>query len=60
MSFDALLPAEMAVRAEQVGVRKANLNLFNMFMLSVLAGAFIALGAIFATTVMAGASTMLW
>jgi formate transporter len=59
MSFDALLPAEMAVRAEQVGVRKAQLNGVSMFMLSVLAGAFIALGAIFATTVMAGASTML-
>jgi formate transporter len=59
MSFDALLPAEMAVRAEQVGVRKAQLNVVSMFMLSVLAGAFIALGAIFATTVMAGASTML-
>jgi formate transporter FocA len=59
MSFDALLPAEMAVRAEQVGTRKANLNGVSMFMLSVLAGAFIALGAIFATTVMAGASTML-
>ncbi len=59
MSFDALLPAEMAVRAEQDGVRKAQLNVVSMFMLSVLAGAFIALGAIFATTVMAGASTML-
>ena len=59
MSFDSLLPAEMAVRAEQVGVRKAQLNVVSMFMLAVLAGAFIALGAVFATTVMAGASTML-
>ena len=59
MSFDALLPPEMAVKAEQVGVRKAQSNVVSMFLLSVLAGAFIALGAIFATTVMAGASTML-
>jgi formate transporter len=59
MSFDALLPPEMALRAEQVGVRKAQLNVFSMFMLAVLAGAFIALGAIFATTVQAGASPTL-
>jgi formate/nitrite transporter len=44
----------MAAKAEQVGVRKANLKWVNMFALSVLAGAFIALGAIFATTVGAG------
>ena len=52
--IDALLPAEMAVRAEQVGVRKAELQFWPMFTLAVLAGAFIALGAIFATTVSAG------
>jgi formate/nitrite transporter len=52
--IDALLPADMAAKAEQVGVRKANLKMANMFALAVLAGAFIALGAIFATTVGAG------
>ncbi|HSD85175.1 MAG TPA: formate transporter FocA [Anaerolineae bacterium] len=52
--IDALLPADMAAKAEQVGVRKANLKWVNMFALAVLAGAFIALGAIFATTVGAG------
>ncbi len=52
--IDALLPADMAAKAEQVGVRKANLKSANMFALAVLAGAFIALGAIFATTVSAG------
>jgi formate/nitrite transporter len=52
--IDALLPAEMATRAEYIGVRKAEMPLVTMFMLSVLAGAFIALGAIFATTVTAG------
>jgi len=51
---DALLPAEMAVRAETIGVRKSELPFFQTFMLALLAGAFIALGAIFATTVAAG------
>jgi formate/nitrite transporter len=52
--FDALLPAEMATRAEYLGVRKAEMPFLRMFMLSVLAGGFIAMGAIFATTVSAG------
>ena len=52
--IDALLPAEMATRAEYVGVRKAEASLTTMFALSVMAGAFIALGAIFSTTVLAG------
>jgi formate/nitrite transporter len=54
--IDALLPQEMAARAESLGVRKAEMPFLKMFMLSVLAGAFIALGAIFSTTV--GAGTM--
>ena len=49
--IDALLPAEMAARAEQIGVQKASLPLGKTFVLAVLAGAFIALGAVFATTV---------
>lgn len=57
--LDALLPQEMAVRAEEIGVRKANLDTLSMFALAVLAGAFIALGAIFATTVLAGAGSAL-
>lgn len=52
--IDALLPQEMAARAELLGVRKSEMPFLKMFMLSVLAGAFIALGAIFATTVSAG------
>ncbi len=52
--IDALLPQEMAARAEYLGVRKAEMPFIKMFMLSVLAGAFISLGAIFATTVSAG------
>src|ERR1700690_787734 len=51
--IDALLPQEMADRAEQLGVRKSEMTILKTFMLAVLAGAFIALGAIFATTVSA-------
>ena len=52
--IDALLPQEMAARVEFLGVRKVEMPFLKMFMLSVLAGAFISLGAIFATTVGAG------
>lgn len=52
--IDALLPSEMAVRAEQIGVRKAEMPFLPMLTLAVLAGAFISLGAIFSTTVSAG------
>lgn len=52
-TLDALLPAEMAARAEEVGVSKAHMSLFTLFALGVLAGIFIALGAVFATTVTA-------
>jgi formate transporter len=52
--IDALLPAEMATRAEYLGVRKAEMPALKMFTLSILAGAFISLGAVFATTVSAG------
>lgn len=56
--IDALLPHEMATRAEYLGVRKAEMPFLKLFMLSVLAGAFISLGAIFATTVGAGNITL--
>ncbi|MCA9229424.1 MAG: formate transporter FocA [Planctomycetales bacterium] len=54
MHIDAFIPAEMAELAEEVGVKKTNLPRGIMFLLAVLAGAFIALGAIFSTTVTAG------
>lgn len=53
---DALLPAEMARRAEYVGVSKAEAPRLKTLALSILAGTFISMGAIFATTVAAGAS----
>ena len=55
--IDSLLPAEMALRVEQIGVRKAEMPAFAMFTLAVLAGAFISLGGIFATTISAGSIT---
>ncbi len=58
ISIDALMPAEMAQKAEAIGVKKANLAFWPLFALSILAGAFIALGAIFATTVSAGSSAL--
>jgi formate/nitrite transporter len=54
--FDALMPPEMARKAERVGVQKTRLHWLNLLALAVLAGAFIALGAMFATTVLAGAN----
>lgn len=54
--FDMWLPPEMAQKAEELGVSKASMGWRNMLLLSILAGAFIALGAVFATTVTAGAS----
>jgi formate transporter len=56
MSVDALLPPEMAARAEAIGIRKAAMPLLSMLELSVLAGAFIGAGAFFSTTVTAGMS----
>ena len=56
VQLDALLPPEMAAKAEQVGVRKAHLPALSMFVLAVLAGAFVALGAVFSTAVTAGAT----
>lgn len=44
----------MAVKAEEIGVRKAHMGGLMPFAWPVPAGAFIALGAIFATTVGAG------
>ena len=48
-SFDELLPAEMASKAQDIGIKKAHLDFLGTFALAVLAGAFIALGCIFFT-----------
>lgn len=57
-SIDALLPSDMAHKAETIGVKKANMPAGRLMLLAVLAGAFIALGAIFATTLSVGTMTI--
>ena len=54
VTIDTIVPSEMARRAEQTGVRRASMDVLSIFVLSLLAGAFISFGAIFATTVTAG------
>ena len=58
LNVDALLPPDMARRAEALGIRKAKLDFWTMFALAILAGAFIAAGAFFTTTVWAGGSAL--
>jgi len=58
-AFDALLPRQIAAKAEDVGVAKAKLDLSSTMLLAILAGAFIALGAVFSTVTVAGAADML-
>jgi formate transporter FocA len=56
LGVDALMPAAIAAKAADVGVAKAAMPALQTFALGVLAGAFIALGAMFATTTVAGAA----
>jgi formate transporter len=58
LNVDALLPPDMAHRAEAIGIRKAKQDFLMMFALAVLAGAFIAAGAFFATTVWTGGAAL--
>ncbi len=58
VGVDALPPPEMAQRAAQVGQAKVELGAAKTLALAVLAGAFIAMGAVFATTVTAGAGEL--
>ena len=54
--LDAFSPKEIAARVETIGVAKARLPLLSMLMLSVLAGAFIGLGALYFVLVKSDAS----
>ena len=49
----SLMPDEMAAQAEEAGIKKAKRSFTKNFVLAILAGAFIAFGAIFATTITA-------
>ena len=56
--FDSFLPPAMAKKAEDIGVRKAAMPSLKVFLLAILAGAFIALGAVFSTTTLAGSAVL--
>jgi formate transporter len=58
VTFDAILPATMAARAEESGVKRVSTDPLTLLVLSVLGGAFVAFGAVFATTVSAGATDL--
>ena len=58
-NFDAVLPAAMAQKAEDVGLKKATMPALNLFLLAILAGAFIGLGANYCTVVVTGCGGVL-
>ena len=53
--IDALLPQEMAEKAERVGVEKTRLDTTKLLALAVLAGVFVGFGSLFSIVVTAGA-----
>jgi formate/nitrite transporter len=59
-SIDALLPPDMARACEAAGATKAGRDAITLVALGVLAGAFVALGAMFATIALTGAAEMPW
>ena len=58
--IDALLPPEMALACETAGAVKAGRDAIALIVLGVLAGAFIAFGAIFMTVVLTGTGELPW
>ena len=52
--IDAVLPEDMAVRAERMGTKKAGQDPAKLLALAIMAGAYIAFGATFAAAVSAG------
>jgi len=59
-TIDALLPPDMALACEAAGVAKAGRDVPTLIVLGVLAGAFIAFGAIFMTVILTGAGELPW
>ena len=45
ITVDTIMPADMALRAEAAGVRRASMDHLTVLVLGVLAGAFISFGA---------------
>jgi formate/nitrite transporter len=58
--IDALMPPEMALACEAAGAAKAGRDTIALIVLGVLAGAFIAFGAIFMTIVLTGTGDFPW
>jgi formate/nitrite transporter len=58
--IDALMPPEMALACEAAGTAKAGRDAVALIVLGVLAGAFIAFGAIFMTVVLTGTGDFPW
>jgi formate/nitrite transporter len=58
--LDPLMPPDMALACEAAGATKAGRDTLALLVLGVLAGAFIALGAVFMTVVLAGSSDLPW
>lgn len=58
--IDSLMPPDMALACEAAGAAKAGRDAIGLLVLGVLAGAFIAFGAIFMTVVLTGAEAMPW
>jgi formate/nitrite transporter len=59
-AVEALLPPDMALACESAGASKAGRDAIALVVLGLLAGAFIALGAIFMTVVLTGAGELPW
>ena len=57
-SPDPLAPEAVAVKAEELALKKAHRDTAGLLALAVLAGAYIALGALFSTVAMAGGDAM--
>jgi formate transporter FocA len=58
-SIDPLLPPAMLEKAEQVGQKKSALSSLSLWLLAILAGVFIAIGAVFMVTVTTGGKDLL-
>ncbi len=54
LDIDNLIPKDITLKAENVGVLKANLDLFTLTALAIMAGVFISLGSAFFTVAIAG------
>ncbi|MFO1171688.1 MAG: formate/nitrite transporter family protein [Hyphomicrobiaceae bacterium] len=58
--IDALMPTDMALACEAAGASKASRDALTLLVLGILAGAFIALGAVFMSVVLSGSGELPW